>query len=167
MAGRRRPPERAAPVRIHLVAVGPLKSGPERDLVDDYLDRAARCGRGLGVREVREAGVASGGGCEAEGERLLARCPPGARIICLDERGENAGSARIADLLAGWRDGGEEDVCFLIGGADGHGEAVRQAASHTLSFGAQTWPHRLVRVMLAEQVYRALTILAGTPYHKA
>ncbi len=154
-------------MRLHLIAVGVIRSGPERGLVDTYLDRAAKLARPVGMRAVSEAEVASGGGPGEEAARLLARCPDGARILCLDERGRDITSAEMARQLASWRDAGEGDVCFLIGGADGHGPAVRRAASLHLAFGSQTWPHRLVRVMLAEQVYRALTILAGTPYHKA
>ncbi|HAE26633.1 MAG TPA: 23S rRNA (pseudouridine(1915)-N(3))-methyltransferase RlmH, partial [Hyphomonas adhaerens] len=110
---------------------------------------------------------ASGGGLDAEAGRILDKIPSGARVLRLDEFGPAIGSSDFAGKLASWRDQGVPDLVFLIGGAEGYGEAVRKAASDTLAFGPQTWPHRFVRAMLAEQVYRAMSILAGTPYHKA
>ena len=154
-------------MRLLMLGVGRLKDGPERVLTDDYLRRAAASARSLGFRGPDEAEVASGGGLEAEGARILARIPGGARIIRLDEGGENLTSEALARRLARWRDEGERDACFLIGGAEGYAPDVRAAAPGTLAFGVQTWPHRLARAMLAEQLYRAMTILAGTPYHKA
>jgi len=88
-------------------------------------------------------------------------------VLRLDEAGENITSTELARRFAAWRDEGQRDLVFLIGGAEGFSADVRRAAPKSLAFGAQTWPHRLVRAMLAEQVYRAFTILAGTPYHKA
>lgn len=154
-------------MRLQILAVGRLKDGPERDLTDDYLRRAGAMARGLGFKGPDEAEVASGGGMEAEGARLLAKLPEGARILRLDEGGENLTSDAFASRLSRWRDDGLRDACFLIGGAEGYSPEVRAAAPMTLAFGVQTWPHRLVRAMLAEQLYRAMTILAGTPYHKA
>lgn len=154
-------------MRLQILAVGRLKDGPERDLTDDYLRRASAMARGLGFKGPEESDIASGGGMDAEGARLLARIPDGARIIRLDEGGENLTSDAFATRLSRWRDDGERETCFLIGGAEGYAPDVRAAAPLTLAFGVQTWPHRLVRAMLAEQIYRAMTILAGTPYHKA
>ena len=154
-------------MRLQWVGVGRLKDGPERILADDYVSRAQPLARQLGFRGPDEHEVASGGGLEAEGARLLARLPAGGRCIRLDEGGENITSTELARRLAAWRDEGLRDAVFLIGGAEGYSAEVRKAVPKTLAFGAQTWPHRLVRAMLAEQVYRALTILAGTPYHKA
>ena len=154
-------------MRLTFLVVGKMKSGPERDLVDEYLKRARPVARGLGFRGIEEIEVASGGGLDAEAGRILEKIPAGARILRLDEFGRSMGSADFADKLAAWRDQGTPDLVFLIGGAEGYGDAVRQAASDTLAFGPQTWPHRFVRAMLAEQVYRAMSILAGTPYHKA
>ena len=154
-------------MRLQILAVGRLKDGPERDLTDDYIRRASAMARGLGFKGPHEAEIASGGGMEAEGARLIARLPEGARIIRLDEGGENLTSEVFASRLSRWRDDGERDACFLIGGAEGYAADVRTLAPQTLAFGVQTWPHRLVRAMLAEQIYRAMTILAGTPYHKA
>lgn len=154
-------------MRLQIIGVGRLKDGPERDLTDDYLRRAGGMARGLGFKGPDESEVASGGGMDAEGGRLIAKFPEGAKIIRLDEGGENLTSEAFAARLSRWRDDGVRDTCFLIGGAEGYSPEVRAAAPMTLAFGVQTWPHRLVRAMLAEQLYRAMTILAGTPYHKA
>jgi len=154
-------------MRLQIVGVGRLKDGPERSLTDDYLGRSLPLARKLGFRGPEEHEVASGGGLEAEGARLIARMPDGAKCLRLDEAGENLTSTELARRLAIWRDEGLRDTVFFIGGAEGFAPDVRRLVPKSLAFGAQTWPHRLVRAMLAEQVYRALTILAGTPYHKA
>jgi len=154
-------------LKLTLIAVGRMKSGPERDLADDYLARLRRHAPQLGFREVTEIELPEGGGLEAEGERILAKLPAGAMTVRLDEHGEQVTSTRLAERLAKWRDSGTPETVFLIGGAEGYAEAIRQAVPQSLAFGPQTWPHRLVRAMLAEQLYRAATILAGTPYHKA
>lgn len=104
---------------------------------------------------------------DAEAEALLEAVPPGAVVVALDEHGELLDSPAFAARLAAWRDAGERTVAFLIGGPDGHGAAVLRAARLTLAFGRMTWPHELIRVMLVEQLYRAGTILAGHPYHRA
>lgn len=154
-------------MRLTILSVGRLKSGAERDLFDEYVKRALRVARSLGFRGIDAIEVASGGGLDAEAERMLAKIPSGASVIRLDESGPNTPSAAFADRLARLRDQGVPDLVFLIGGAEGYGEAVRRGVPDTMAFGAQTWPHRLVRAMLAEQVYRAVSILAGMPYHKA
>jgi 23S rRNA (pseudouridine1915-N3)-methyltransferase len=104
---------------------------------------------------------------EAEAALLLAASPPGAIVVALDERGRDHSSGELAERLAMWRDQGRRSAAFLIGGPDGLAEAALAAADLRFAFGRQTWPHRLVRVMLAEQLYRATTILAGHPYHRA
>lgn len=154
-------------MRLQILAVGRLRDGPERLLMDDYLDRARAAGRGLGIRAIDEAEVPAGGGTEAEGQRLMSRLPPQGLVLRLDEGGENLPSVSFAGRLDRWRNDAEPTVCFLIGGAAGYCDSIRARVPTALAFGVQTWPHRLVRVMLAEQVYRAMTILAGTPYHKA
>ena len=147
-----------------MVCVGRLKDGPERQLVDDYLSRARRIGGQLGWRDINEVEVASGGGMAREGDRLLDRLGSGV-IVRLDETGRATTSEKLAADLASWRDDGRE-VDFIIGGADGTSEAVAARADRTINFGTLTWPHKLVRVMLAEQIYRAVSIEAGTPYHR-
>lgn len=154
-------------MKLHIIAVSQMKSGPERELFDDYATRFRKSGKQLGFRGLSETEVASGGGLEAEAERLIAKIPTGARVIRLDEYGPEQRSKVLARNIARWRDAGDTDLVFLIGGAEGYGEAIKAAAPDTLSFGVATWPHKLVRAMLAEQLYRAASILAGTPYHKA
>lgn len=141
-----------------------MKDGPERELVNDYLTRAQKSGKSLGYRAVEEIEIPSSTK-EDEGPRLLAKHGQGI-LIRLDERGEAWTSQDLSKRLARWRDAGEDAVSFVIGGADGTSPAIAAAARHTISFGVQTWPHRLVRVMIAEQVYRALSIEAGSPYHR-
>lgn len=141
-----------------------MKDGPERELVDDYLARAQKTGKQLGYRGVEEAELNSSTK-DDEGQRLLARHGQGI-LIRLDERGEAWTSQDLSKRLARWRDSGEDAVSFVIGGADGTSPAIAAAARHTISFGVQTWPHKLVRVLIAEQVYRALSIEAGSPYHR-
>jgi 23S rRNA (pseudouridine1915-N3)-methyltransferase len=145
-----------------------MKDGPERALVDDYIGRAQKSGKSLGYRAVEEIELNSSSK-DDEGQRLLARHAQGSGqgiLIRLDERGEAWTSQDLSKRLARWRDAGEDAVSFVIGGADGTSPAVASAARHTICFGVQTWPHKLVRVMLAEQVYRALSIEAGSPYHR-
>jgi 23S rRNA (pseudouridine1915-N3)-methyltransferase len=151
-------------MRIRILCVGRLRDGPERELVDDYLARAQKTGKPLGYRSIEEVEVASGP-MQDESDRLLAKHAKGV-LIRLDERGEAWTSLDLSRRLARWRDGGEEAADFIIGGAEGTSRALAAAARHTISFGPQTWPHRLVRVMLAEQIYRALSIEAGSPYHR-
>lgn len=155
-------------MRLHICAVGRLRAGPERDLVDDYLQRLDRTGRPLGLGPATEHEVEDkkGGGPAAEGV-LLARTVPEAAALCvLDERGKTLSSPELAQALAAWRDAGRQDAAFVIGGADGVDPGLRARADLTISFGRMVWPHMLVRVMLAEQLYRSATILAGSPYHR-
>ena len=155
-------------MRLHLCAVGRLRAGPERDLVDDYLQRCDRTGRPLGLGPVTEHEVEDkrGGGMAAEGELLARAVPAGSALVVLDERGKTLSSPEFAAQLALWRDSGRQDAAFVIGGADGIDPALRSRADLAISFGRMVWPHMLVRVMLAEQLYRATTILAGGPYHR-
>jgi 23S rRNA (pseudouridine1915-N3)-methyltransferase len=155
-------------MRLHLCAVGRLRAGPERALVDDYLSRTDRTGRPLGLGPVTEHEVEDrkGGGMSAEGLLLAKVVPDGAALCVLDERGKTLSSPEFAQTLAGWRDAGRQDAAFVIGGADGVDPALRQRADLVISFGRMVWPHMLVRVMLAEQLYRATTILSGSPYHR-
>jgi len=156
-------------MRLHLCAVGRLRAGPERDLVDDYLLRFDRSGRALGLGPVQEHEVEDkkNAGMGAEADLLARGVPAGAVLVTLDERGKLMSSPEFAALLAKWRDGGRQDLAFVIGGADGIDPGLRARADFSLSFGAMVWPHMLVRVMLAEQLYRAASILAGAPYHRA
>ena len=156
-------------MKLRICAVGRLRSGPERTLIDDYTARFDRKGRALSLGPLEEAEVetrkVSGPGPEAEA--LLKSVPEGALIVTLDERGREMTSPAFADRLAGWRDEGRPEICFLIGGADGLDPSLRARADASIRFGTMVWPHMLARVMLAEQLYRAASILAGSPYHRA
>lgn len=154
-------------MRLRIAAVGRLRPGPEAALVDDYLARFDRTGRalGLGPALVHEVEARKGG--RAAEAALLEKSVAGAtRRVALDERGALLSSVEFARLLGKWRDRGEAEAAFLIGGADGLDEGLRGRADRAISFGPMVWPHLLARVMLAEQLYRAATILAGTPYHR-
>ena len=155
-------------MRIHLCVAGRLRSGPERDLTEDYLARFEKTGRalGLGPAQLHEIEARKGSGPAAEATLLRRAIPKGAVTVALDERGEALSSRQFAQRLAQWRDTGRNDTAFVIGGADGLDPDLRAAADLRLSFGPMVWPHMLARVMLAEQLYRAAAILAGTPYHR-
>jgi 23S rRNA (pseudouridine1915-N3)-methyltransferase len=155
-------------LRVHICAVGRLRSGPERELLDDYLSRFDKTGRalGLGPVSVHEVEDRKGGGMAAEASLLSAAIPKGARLCTLDERGKLMSSPDFAQLLGRWRDDGVSDLAFVIGGADGIDPTLRSQADASLSFGKMVWPHMLARVMLGEQLYRASSILAGSPYHR-
>ncbi|MGR3323656.1 MAG: 23S rRNA (pseudouridine(1915)-N(3))-methyltransferase RlmH [Pseudooceanicola sp.] len=156
-------------MRLHICAVGRLRAGPERALIDDYLTRFDRTGRamGLGPVAVHEVEDKKGGGPEAEAALLARAIPERAAILALDERGKVMTSPDFADRIARFRDDGTQDLALLIGGADGLAPDLRGRADMALSFGRMVWPHMLARVMLSEQLYRAATILAGSPYHRA
>lgn len=155
-------------MRLVLVAVGRLKKGPEAALVGDYLDRFAKAARGLGLPPVElvELDDRKGGGMASEAALIARAIPDGAALVVMDERGAQPTSPEFAQRLAGWRDQAR-DVCFVIGGADGIDPALRDRADLAISFGRMVWPHMLARVMLAEQIYRAATILSGSPYHRS
>ncbi|MDC1231057.1 23S rRNA (pseudouridine(1915)-N(3))-methyltransferase RlmH [Octadecabacter sp.] len=155
-------------MRVTLCVVGRLRAGPERDLIDDYLTRFDRTGRalGLGPIDVREVEDRKGGGMTAEAVLLEKALPVGAAVIALDERGKIKTSPDLSQDLAKWRDDGRSDLAFIIGGAAGIDPALRAKCDASLSFGKMVWPHMLVRVMLAEQLYRAASILSGAPYHR-
>ena len=156
-------------MRVHLLAVGRLRAGPERDLLDDYKTRFDRTGRPLGLGPLLEVEVEARKnlGMVAEGELLARAIPAGALLLVLDERGALLSSTEFAAQLARWRDAGRQDLALVIGGADGIDPALRARSDMALSFGKMVWPHLLVRVMLAEQLYRAATILGGGPYHRS
>jgi len=153
-------------LRIALICVGKLGRGPEATLALDYAQRASAAGRALGLAPVEIVEVeARKPGRAAEAEAVLARSG-GARLVACDEHGASFASRAFAARLAALRDEGVRDLAFIVGGADGLGDSALAAASERIAFGPQTWPHALARVMLAEQVYRAISILAGLPYHR-
>ena len=160
-------------MRVGILAIGRMKQGPERELVARYLDRAQAGGKSLGlsgfaVTELSESRAAAAATRKLEEARAVHNLlPGGTMLIALDERGAAMGSEAFAKTLGTWRDGGRGAVTFLIGGADGIDPELLKSAELTLSFSPLTWPHQLVRIMLAEQLYRATTILSGHPYHRA
>ena len=143
-------------MRLRILAIGRCRDAPIRELSERWL---VRCSLPAELVELQPRG--------SEAEALLAALPSEGRIVALDERGRDLGSAEIAATLGRWRDDGERLASFVIGGADGLDAAVLARADLRLAFGRATWPHMLVRAMLAEQLYRAGTILSGHPYHRA
>lgn len=159
-------------MKVLIAAVGKLKAGPERDLYERYADRASAAGRAVALGpvdliELPESRAASARSrMDDEAARLLARAGGDGFRIVLDEAGKALTSRAFADLVARARDSGAPCLCCLIGGADGHGAAARAEANVVLSLGPMTLPHGLARIVLAEQLYRAVTILSGHPYHR-
>ncbi len=160
-------------MRLTIAAVGRLKDGSERELAERYRKRAEQLGRRIGLRDVEVVQVRESKAQEV-GKRMIEESiaianviPEKAAVVILDERGENLDSVAFAQQLGQWRDNGRPAAVFIIGGDDGLAPALRERATLRLAFGAATWPHQLVRGMLLEQIYRAITILAGHPYHRA
>lgn len=160
-------------MRLVVAAIGRLKDSPERELAERYRKRAADVGRRIGFRdveilEIRESRAAEVAKRTIEESIALANViPEKSAVVLLDQRGESLDSAKLATRLARWRDDGKPAAVFIIGGDDGLAQTLRDQAVLQLSFGAATWPHQLVRVMLLEQLYRCTTILSGHPYHRA
>lgn len=159
-------------MRISLFAVGRLKAGPEKELAERYFDRFAKAGPAVGlelakITEINESRAGYGETRKREEasalEKMLA---DGAVLILLDERGKAMDSPAFAELLGSIRDAGKRELVIAIGGPDGLDPALSAKAAHQICFGKMTWPHQLVRVMLGEQLYRAVTILSGHPYHR-
>jgi 23S rRNA (pseudouridine1915-N3)-methyltransferase len=158
-------------MKITIAAIGRLKAGLERELAAHYLERAEAAGRKAGlsftVREFPESRAGSAGVRKnEEAAALLGAVPAQAIFVALDEAGKSLGSRAFAERIGAWRDTGKAELVIAIGGADGHGAPVLERADLKLAFGAMTWPHQLARIMLAEQLYRAVTILTGHPYHR-
>lgn len=159
-------------MRLVVTAVGRLRPGPDRELAERYRTRALQAGRALGLRGPDVVEVKESRAREAERrmtEEAIAAAgslPDGAVKVVLDGRGQNASSDALAQRIRGWRDRGSPAVGFLIGGADGLAAGLMDDADLILAFGAATWPHQLVRIMLMEQIYRVTTILSGHPYHR-
>nr|WP_274709156.1 23S rRNA (pseudouridine(1915)-N(3))-methyltransferase RlmH [Nitratireductor luteus] len=152
-------------------AVGRMKVGPERELADRFLDRLQKSGPAVGIEfsgviECAESRAQSPNERKREEGRKLNELAEAGVTILLDERGKNISSRALAEMIARYRNEGVKQVTFAIGGPDGHDDEARATAELAISFGAQTWPHQLMRIMLAEQLYRSVTILAGHPYHR-
>jgi 23S rRNA (pseudouridine1915-N3)-methyltransferase len=160
-------------MRLLVIAVGRLKSGPERDLVERYHERFADMARKLGFRGIEVHEIAESRARDPamrmadEAAAIMSLIPDDAVTIALDERGKTIDSTGFAKRLGQWRDESNANVVFVIGGADGLSPELRRKMKAVFAFGTATWPHQLVRIMLMEQIYRAATILAGHPYHRA
>ncbi|MDR3470064.1 MAG: 23S rRNA (pseudouridine(1915)-N(3))-methyltransferase RlmH [Xanthobacteraceae bacterium] len=160
-------------MRILIICVGRLKQGAERDLVERYRERFNDAGRRLGFRAIEVVELTESRARDAatrmaeEAAAITAALPERPVIVVLDERGKSLDSSSFAGQLGRWRDDQTAALVFVIGGADGLSPELRRRASLSLAFGAATWPHQMVRVMLMEQLYRAVTILTGHPYHRA
>jgi len=158
-------------MRIVIAAIGRLKRGPEQELGERYRERAVKSGRGIGLRSLEIIEIAESRAREPQRRMLeesiaLANIiPKGAATVLLDPRGDPLDSNSFVKPLRGWNDSGR-DVAFVIGGPDGLAPTLSDQADLHLAFGALTWPHQLVRIMLLEQIYRATTILSGHPYHR-
>ena len=155
-------------MKIILRAGGIVRSGPEREMIDDYIQRAQGLARGTGFLSVEEQQVdlRSSKSRENETVTLLGDMPAGAKLVIFDERGKTPTSRQISKQIAAWRDDGISQLFMVIGGADGFEPSAIPAGTTRWAFGPQTWPHKMVRMMAAEQIYRALSILARTPYHR-
>lgn len=154
-------------MRLTLIAVGRIKSGPEAELCEDYLVRARRLALLRGVRGPELMEIASGNGAQKEWARTAEKLAPGSMNLRFDETGEDWTSEYLAQQLVNWLDAGQASVNLLIGGADGFPPEARVAVPASLRFGRMTWPHALARAMAAEQIYRALSIITGGPYHRS
>jgi 23S rRNA (pseudouridine1915-N3)-methyltransferase len=160
-------------MRIVVTAIGRMKQGPERELAERFRKRAAASGRSTGLRDIDIIEIKESRAGDAQ-RRMLEESiaianiiPDKAVTVILDERGESMNSASFAGRLQGWRAEDRPAVIFIVGGSDGLAKSLRENAHLRLSFGAATWPHQLVRIMLLEQIYRAVTIISGHPYHRA
>ena len=160
-------------MRIVIIAIGRLKAGPERELLQRYVKRFDGLGRGIGMGSLSLVEISeSKAGNETvrkreEAKELLSKVPAGATLIALDETGSALSSIGLSDKVGSLRDAGTATLVCAIGGPDGHGQSLLEAAQLRLSLGPMTLPHGLARVVLAEQLYRSATILAGHPYHRA
>jgi 23S rRNA (pseudouridine1915-N3)-methyltransferase len=160
-------------MRLIVIAIGRLKQGPEREIVERYRKRLDDVGRKLGFRGIEIIEIPESRARDAssrmadEAAAISDAIPENSVLVMLDERGENIGSRGLADRLGRWRDQSIASTIFVIGGADGLSPDLRSKDCLRIAFGAATWPHQLVRIMLLEQLYRAATILAGHPYHRA
>jgi len=158
-------------VRLSVIAVGRLKAGPERDLMSRYVDRIRAGGKSLGlgplaIVEIEESRARRADERKADEAARLLVAAAGEAVIALDENGQTMSSMAFGGRISGWRDAGTPGLAFVIGGADGLGAEVLKRSALVLSFGAMTMPHQIVRILLAEQIYRSTTILSGHPYHR-
>jgi len=160
-------------MRLKIGCIGKMKAGAEKDLFDRYIDRARKSGRPCGVTDVTLVEYPESRAQRAEdrkreeAQQLLGQLDSKARLVVLDEHGKSLTSEAFSSKLFSWGDDGVSEIMFAIGGADGHGEELLQRADLKIALGAMTWPHQIVRILLAEQIYRSITIRSGHPYHRS
>ncbi|MEM7214685.1 MAG: 23S rRNA (pseudouridine(1915)-N(3))-methyltransferase RlmH [Pseudomonadota bacterium] len=159
-------------MQIEILVVGRMKAGPERELYNRYSDRIARSGRSLHLTGPNLIEISESKADDVrlrkqdESHQLLSKVERDTHVILLDENGKDCSSRQFASLISSEQQAGTTSLAFAIGGPDGHGEEMRNRAIRSIRFGSMTWPHQLARVMLTEQIYRAITILSGHPYHR-
>jgi 23S rRNA (pseudouridine1915-N3)-methyltransferase len=160
-------------MKLRICAVGRMKAGAERELAEDYLKRARSLGKQVGITGIEVADAAETVHDQAhvriarDAETLAGLYPAGTPTVVLDGKGKTLSTEQFTEFLRHRLETGASQLAFLIGGPDGHAAQTLQAAELVLSFGPMTWPHRLVRVMLAEQIYRTVTIMVNHPYHRS
>ena len=158
-------------MKLQIVAIGKMKSGPEQELFERYFKRTRSMGLNLGFSDISVSEFSESRVSEinerkkSEAEQILNRCGQSV-VVALDEHGKDYSSVDFSRLLGGFRDEGIQQISFALGGPDGHGDKVLSYAKTKLRFGAMTWPHQIARILLIEQMYRAMTILARHPYHR-
>ena len=159
-------------MRLQILAVGKMKAGPEQELYARYADRISKSGKALHLNGPDLIEISESRQNDAiarktdEAGQLLQKAEADARIIMLDERGKDLTSVEFSNLIQSEQDAGTGTLCFAIGGPDGHGGEIAAKAIRRIRLGAMTWPHQIARILLAEQIYRAITILSGHPYHR-
>lgn len=160
-------------MRLQILAVGRMKSGPEQELYDRYSSRILKSGKalhfmGLDLHEIVESRATDTNKRKSdEAEQLIKAAGEATRIILLDERGKDLSSQEFSQLLKTEQDMGTTKLAFAIGGPDGHGDELKNVSVRKIRLGSMTWPHQIARILLVEQIYRGITILAGHPYHRA
>lgn len=156
-------------MRLHIISVGRWSAGPERSLFEIYAERIEKSGRaiGIGPLSLNQIVVKKQARTDDEAKALIDATPENAFVVALDEAGKSFSSTQLAGIVGRERDEGTRDMVFLIGGADGHGERIQNHCQLRIGLGPMTWPHFLARGLIAEQLYRTVTILSGHPYHRA
>ena len=152
-------------MQITIIAVGRMQRGPEQEMLDTYLGRLPWKSQVIEI-DIKKQSANSAERKSREAEKILASIPHGAAVIALDERGKSLSSREFAGKIDAFQSQAFNNIAFIIGGADGLDETIRKRANLKVAFGTLTWPHMMVRVMIAEQTYRAWSILAGHPYHR-
>ncbi len=160
-------------MKIHIIAIGRMKAGPEQELLSRYIGRLVNMGHARGLTDVvmrefaESAGKDAAGRKRKEAQNLIAALPKGAVMVALDEGGDSLPSWKFATRIGRWADQGIQNLAFVLGGADGLDRQILVKAQSLLALGPMTWPHQIARILLAEQLYRAMAILSGHPYHRS